>query len=358
MSLARMLASLTYSQPNLWFGLANQETSLLKKKLQKIELDSPIYVCGLARAGTTITLEAISEHLDVATHSYRDFPMMFTPFFWNKLLGFFDRFSPKENVQERSHKDGIMVSSKSPEAMEEIVWMAFFSELHSLKKTSILADDHSYRKFEKFYVEHIKKLLLFHAKSRYASKANYNISRIGYLNSIFKDPKFIIIVRDPVTHIRSLMDLHERFCNAQKKKPSTLKQMNLSGHFEFGLNRKLIVIDENESLEIEDLFNKKEDLAAWCKYWSAVYGHVIKLSQDPKLKDKIKFVRHEDLCANSSVVLKDIFQHCRLENAEDVIEKYSSIIKQPADAAHNFSETEIINIRRDTKEVAEFFDYK
>lgn len=325
MILSQLLAKINYSQPGLWQNIGDKETKFLKKRLKKT--NNPIYICGLARAGTTITLEAISQHPDSATHSYRDFPMMFTPYFWNKLLDKCDKFLPQSKPQERSHKDGILVTPKSPEAMEEILWMAFFKDLHQENSSSILDKSHNNPIFSKFYQEHIQKLLLAHNKTRYVSKANYNITRLNYLNSIFDDAKFIILVRDPVTHISSLMKLDKRFAKTHQENPSSLKQMNLSGHFEFGLDRKLICTDIEKDQMIKTLFQKNKEIEAWAHYWNEIYSYILKLAQDKNIKNNIKIIIYEDFCQNSEQTLTSLFNFCQLSPNPELIAKYSKIIK-------------------------------
>ena len=87
--------------PGLWIRLGALETRLLDGTFPDVRIDRPVYVTGLARSGTTILLETLARHPDVATHRYRDFPMLFTPYLWNRWL---DRVPRKEEqATERSH---------------------------------------------------------------------------------------------------------------------------------------------------------------------------------------------------------------------------------------------------------------
>ncbi len=52
----------------LFVGLGNLESKLLAGKLRGASVDRPVYICGLPRAGTTISLQMLSEHPDVGTH--------------------------------------------------------------------------------------------------------------------------------------------------------------------------------------------------------------------------------------------------------------------------------------------------
>ncbi|MFO7905247.1 MAG: hypothetical protein R6U98_21465 [Pirellulaceae bacterium] len=79
----------------------------------------------MARSGTTILLEILASHSKVVTHQYRDFPGLFTPYWW----GHANRLT-SSSPAERAHGDRLLVSAQSPEAMEEMLWMAFFPHVH------------------------------------------------------------------------------------------------------------------------------------------------------------------------------------------------------------------------------------
>ena len=82
---------------------------------------------------------------------------MFTPWLWNRLLD----YTPQKAAPpvERTHKDGIKVTPDSPEALEEVLWMAFFPGLHDPRQNAALDERTSNPAFERFYRDHIRKLL-------------------------------------------------------------------------------------------------------------------------------------------------------------------------------------------------------
>ena len=102
---------------DLMVKLANLESNMLGDQIKPDAIKDPIFVCGLARSGTTILLELLAQHSATASQRYLDFPFVFTPYLWNRYLDFARR-GPAE-ATERSHKDGLLVSDESPEAMEE-----------------------------------------------------------------------------------------------------------------------------------------------------------------------------------------------------------------------------------------------
>ena len=174
--------------PKFWIKLGNLESRLLRDELDKIRITAPIFIAGLARSGSTFLLEALTGHKDTVTHRYKDFPPVFTPYWWNRFLG----FMPKKDAApaERAHKDGIKITEDSPEAFEEALWMAFHPKLHDPGTSAMLDRDHADAAFEGFYKDHIKKLLAVRQGKRYLSKGNYNLTRLAYLQSMFDECPF------------------------------------------------------------------------------------------------------------------------------------------------------------------------
>ena len=117
------IAKLAGSFPTIGDTLHTLEFSRKKKSLEAMSVDRPIYVTGLARAGTTITLEMLSQHPDVATHRYLHMVMPYMPRWIQKIA---DKTPLMLSPTERVHKDRIMVNRNSPEAVEEIFWQRFF----------------------------------------------------------------------------------------------------------------------------------------------------------------------------------------------------------------------------------------
>ena len=108
--------------------VADWETRYLDAKLATVRIERPVFITGLARAGTTLLLELLASIKGVATHRYRDFPFLMIPYFWNRCL---DWFPVDQQPVERAHKDRIFVTRENPEAMEEPLWHTFFPHVHS-----------------------------------------------------------------------------------------------------------------------------------------------------------------------------------------------------------------------------------
>ena len=123
----------------LWLALARLESRVLADDLADVTIDRPVYVTGLARAGTTIVTEMLAESEQLTSHTYGDFPFIFTPF-WRNWLAQRSRVANPVKSQ-RAHADRIEISLDSPEAFEEVLWMAFDRALHTEQSITPVAAD-------------------------------------------------------------------------------------------------------------------------------------------------------------------------------------------------------------------------
>jgi hypothetical protein len=230
-----VLGGLVSRHRRLWTRLGDLESRLLAPELTRVRLRRPVYVTGLARSGSTLLLEILGRHPETVTHRYRDYPMLFTPYLWNRFLGIAPR--RERPPVERSHRDGIQVTPESPEAFEEVLWMAFFANLHDPDANGVLDGHTCNAAFDAFYKDHIRKLLLARGGQRYVCKNNYNLTRLEYLLRLFPDARFLIPVREPVWHIASLMKQHRLFHEGLRDNPRARLHLQRAGHFEFGPDR-------------------------------------------------------------------------------------------------------------------------
>src|SRR5205823_6908499 len=107
-----------------WLGLGRLESSLLREELRAVCVRRPVYVCGLARSGSTLLHEIVAAAPGVATHRVKDYPMVYTPYWWRQATARRRPTAPRERV----HRDRVLISPESPDAVEEVLWMAFRSE--------------------------------------------------------------------------------------------------------------------------------------------------------------------------------------------------------------------------------------
>ncbi len=324
------LGGLTQRHSRFFLKLGDLESRWFETRLSTARIDRPIFVAGLARSGSTILLETLASHPQLGSHRYRDFPLLHIPIWWNWFL---NRASHGKSAPvERSHKDGIYVTADSPEAMEEILWMAFFPQAHDPQVSNVLDGKNRNTRFDRFYGEHIRKLLIVRHASRYLSKGNYNVCRLRYLHSLFPDARFLIPVRDPVSHIGSLIKQHLLFCEEESQDSRVLAYMQCAGHFEFGLDRRPINFNDTAGVQkLLDCWMQHDEVGGWARSWAMTYSHVVEcLESDGQFAEQTLLVRYDDLCQRPDRSLARIYDHCLLEVSNDVLARNASRIHAPS----------------------------
>lgn len=343
------------NHPNFWKGLGRLESAILSDQLEEIQIDRPIYVTGMARSGSTILLEILDQHKETKSFAYRDFPFVDIPWFWSQILKYSDK---EEEPVERAHQDRIKVTPKSPEAMEEILWMQHFPHLHKEDVSQLKDELSSAKEFSTYYTQTIKKLLLSYNSSRYLSKGNYNITRIKYLLSLFPDARFVIPIRHPLSHIKSCLKQHTLFLKEEESNPDIAEHLHREGHFEFGFGRKPINAgDKEDSKKISHYFQEGNDLLGYAYQWKVIYGHVIELLKEEKYRESLLVVKYEDLCMNTEEVLEKLFTHVGLEHPKEIIAAYSDKLTLPDYYNQNYQPEEQEIVQSIAKDVAKYFGY-
>lgn len=195
-----------------------------------------VFVCGLARAGTTILMREIHGSGAFGSLTYADMPFVLAPNLWRKLSG---RGAQAGEKRERAHGDGIAVDTNSPEALDEVYWRSFAGESYILPDR--LAPHTPKKAMIAGYRDLIRLVLLRTGKDRYLSKNNNMILRLPALAKAMPEAVFLVPVRDPVSHAMSLLSQHRRFAEADA---FTQKYMLWLGHHEFGATHKPFVWGE------------------------------------------------------------------------------------------------------------------
>lgn len=353
-----VIGRILYRRPKLMQSLAKIETRLFEDRFDNIPVTSPVWVSGLARSGSTILLELLAEHPQVATQRYRDFPPLFTPILWNKLVDYMP--FKDDRPSERAHKDGIYVTSESPEAFEEPLWMNFFPHLHKRVWDETFEADATHPEFEDFLRAHIRKLLFVRNGERYLAKANYNITRLDYLLKMFPDARFVVPIRGPVWHSASLMKQHRLFVQGEVEHPAARAHLARAGHFEFGLDRVPIHCgNEGAAAEIAALWAENREAEGWALQWAEVYGYLAeRFEENPALAEAVLVVRYEDLCEQPAAAMEQVIEHCRLDPSPDIVERARLRLHPPDYYKPHFGPEELHAIRDRTANVARYFGYR
>ncbi len=355
---SHLMSGIVHHARPFWRKLGDVESWLVRGQIENTPIVKPIFVCGLARSGTTILLEIIASHPQVATHQYRDFPFLFIPYWWRQTL---DRSAPPPGeAQERAHGDRLMVTPQSPEAFEEVLWMAFFRHLHDPRSSSVLDAATSNPRFERFYRDHIRKLLLISQRQRYASKENYNFTRMEYLLRLFPDARFVLPVRRPREQIASLMKQHRIFNEAARKYPRSVAHLDRVGHFEFGAHRVCINPADSRAIDsIESLWREGQEVRGWARYWAALYRWVsARLKANDALRNATRIVRYETLCDNPQTSLADLLAHADLSDESGALaQRWIPSLSRPTYYKPEFTPEEEAAIEEETSTIAAELGY-
>jgi len=287
-------------------AMASQESQEYEDNLRLQHIEKPIFITSLPRSGTTILLNILATTDQFCYHAYQDMPFIFTPLIWAKFSRF---FTQKGEFQERAHQDGIRINQHSPEAFEEMLWKSFWpaAYLHSAISPWPKEDN---KDFDKFFVEHIKKLMLRDGqnykggKRRYLSKNNLNITRLPYIKTLFPDSLIIIPFREPLQHAMSLLNQHRNFIALHKNNTFAKHYMAAIGHFDFGANLKPI----NFNNWFFDTSFKPDSLDFWLEYWIQTYQYLIQSDETSHF-----FIDFDELCHNPQTSLKYLADHLLIE---------------------------------------------
>lgn len=342
----------------LWRQLGRLEALSLGRRYREAIIDRPIYVYGIARSGTTITLEILSRHPDAAIQQYRDMVFPFLPYWWR-------RFGPKnaglvgDTPQERPHGDGIIVTSESVETVEEPLWQSVLGErLHDETRSNLMTAADSQPRFEAVYRDYLRKLIACQPGHRFTTKNNYYVARAAYLKRLFPDARLFLVVRDPVTHIGSLMRMDRKLAHVND---ANIRVMRGLGHWEFGPGKRFVNCGDDAAIrEVRRLLAADRVPQAWAHYWASVYGFLHRqLSEDAALARDTLVVRHEDLCARPGEQVDRLLAHAQHDPAPfgEWRDHYVRTLRTPDYYEPPFSAADREDIRAITRDAAAAFGY-
>ena len=307
--------------------LAGLEDDLVSRRLEAIRIEKPVFVTGLARSGTTMMLTLLAQADGVATHRYRDFPFVFAPLAWS---WFQDRATsgPAQAV-ERPHRDRIRITKESAEAFEEPLWQDFFPWAHDPARCHVMGAEPAHPQFERFFAAHLRKILWLRGGTRYVSKGNYNVARIGYLARLFPDARFVVPVREPLAHVHSLAQQHELFCRYAAQDRRVPRYLEAAGHYEFGPQRRPVNLEPGRLGEIEAAWREGGEYRGYARQWAQVYAHVHRLRSDPALAGRILVLRYEDACASPQSLLRELLGFCALGDSRGRVAAAAASLAAP-----------------------------
>lgn len=274
----RLLHLVAFASTPVQVGLSRVEDRRHRRRLKPVEAGPPVFITALPRAGTTLLLNLCTASDEFTTHTYRRMPFLFTPLWWE---AYSRRFRVRDEARERAHGDGLLVSADSPEALEEMLWLAFWEEHYDRDRIHPWDPGEVHDEFVRFFRQHMRKLAALALPAgasgvrRYLSKNNANTARVGWLLAHFPEGRVVIPFRPPLQHAQSLLRQHRNFLAIHARDPFARHYMAGVGHFDFGAN--LRPIDFGGWVERRRGLNP-DRLEYWLRYWSAAYSSLATLA--------------------------------------------------------------------------------
>lgn len=251
--------------------------------------DRHVFVCGLARAGTTIIMRQLHETGLFRSLTYRDMPFVLCPNLWERLAG----LSPRNiKAVERAHGDRLKIDADSPEALDEVFWRVFAAQAY-------IGDDHLRAhdvdaeligRFRRYIACILRSQCRTGAKRRYLSKNNNNILRLNFLRTTFPGSTIVIPFRHPIQHANSLLTQHVNFCRLQGDDRFARSYMTWLAHHEFGLEHRPFWLDSGRPFQKSAY--PPSNINYWLETWLRIYGWL----RDHRPGGSV-LVCYEDLCS-------------------------------------------------------------
>lgn len=259
------------------------------------EVAGPVYVCGLARSGTTLLLRLLSRHAAFRSLSYRAMPFVLAPNLWPRL----SRGGRRPGLaMERAQGDGLVVDTDSVEAFEEVFWRTFDPTLdRTVSCYGPGMPDVAVDAFAQY------RAMVTHpgsrggAPCRYLSKNNNNLVRLAAL-CVDSAATVLMMYRDPIATARSLHRQHLRFCSPAAAHPFVQDYMRWLGHHEFGPGHLPFCFARPGMTAGLD----PSEPGYWLDYWTAIHRHLLAQWGLP-----LRLVDYDALCRSPQDSLARIF---------------------------------------------------
>lgn len=260
--------------------------------------EPPVFVAGLARAGTSVLVRALHAECEFAALTYRDLPFPLAPNLWAKLAKPLKRDIA---AVERAHRDGLTHDLDTPEAIEELFWRhhegAHYIAPDGLRPVMPQCETIA------AFADYARLVQLRYDRPRYLSKNNNNVLRLPALLAAFPDALLVHPFRDPVQHAASLLAQHRSACALAKADPFRARFMGWLGHHEFGADRRPFLLPGAPS-PVDD----PDHIDHWMKSWISVYRTL--LDSPPTMAAQQIFVDYDALVGDGGFMASSV--SCRL----------------------------------------------
>lgn len=309
----RLIGSAANRLPRLMRALARLESASVADEIAGVRLQQPVYIGGMARSGSTVLLEMLASVPGFVSLRYSDYPLHWLPYWWNALRRRLPL--PPVATTERAHRDRLQVGPDSPEAFEENFWQAFFAGRHDEAIDQELTADAATEPFAGFYRNQLRKLLAVRGGQRYLCKGNYNLARIGCLQALLPDARFLVPLRAPQAHVASLLKQDRWFCRWSAADPRIGRQLARLGHYEFGPHKRVQHCgDDAAARAIRAAWDSGDVAYGYALQWQQIHAALLRrLETSPALRPACLVVGYEALCAQPQAGIARIAAHVGLD---------------------------------------------
>jgi hypothetical protein len=246
--------------------------------------DSPIFVAGLPRAGTTILTRRLHEQFGLASLTYRDLPFPLASNGWAAVSA---RLGRQVARAERGHGDGILHDLDSAEAIEEVFWRHFeglrYADAAGLAPVAPQPDTVA------AFRDYVGLVRRRHAGARYLSKNNANVLRLPALIEAFPDAVLVHPFRAPLQQAQSLLRQHRLARQLAAADPYRAEFMGWLGHHEFGADQRPYLFPGHPPAD-----GDRDHVDYWLRLWISV--HRALLAQPEPVRARQVFVDYDALC--------------------------------------------------------------
>lgn len=246
------------------------ERALYSGRLNPAWLVRPVFVCGLARGGTSLVTRLLDGSGEFASLRYRDMPAPLAPNLWARLSSGNSR---RVVGEQRGHGDGLSHDLDTPEAIEEVFWRAFEGDRYI--RPDHLMDARPAEETLAAYKTLIGLCALRDGRGRYLAKNNNHVLRLGALAKAFPDAIFIHPFRAPRDHAASLLRQHLQACRRHRQDNFSRRYASWLAHHEFGIDHRPLSFSGGTAV------GNPMAIAYWQAYWEVVHAHL--LAQPPEV---------------------------------------------------------------------------
>ncbi len=203
----------------------------------------------MARSGTTFLTHLLDSSHYFSTFKYKYLPFYKTPIFWNYIN---DLFYLDKKKRQRLHGDSLKIDVNSPDSFEELIWKNYLKDYEIKGYWQKLENDES-KDLSKNLDMFIKKIIYLNKIDRYLSKNNNNIFRVKYLLNKFPDAKILVVIRNPFDLAFSSAKVHFKFLKYHKTIKNFSEELSELGHYEFGFQRRMFNLKENQLSNMQNI---------------------------------------------------------------------------------------------------------